>query len=209
MVTRNPSLPFRAALLGACVMLGACSSSQRAPDTVKWTPSAMPVDADRYDYLGERQANVLSLVVKRLSEESDPAVRAALSCMWEYPPVNVVAGEVRLDALRDLIVAALAAMPAAADECAPLATEWRYTTLGALCPVASGHHFRLATDVTLSSGAKHPLTGNAFTAHWKGSAWAYRKARDEAFAAGLSEAMLAMAKTYAAALQITTPPETP
>jgi hypothetical protein len=68
MLTRIHRVLFCATLLGAWAMLGACSSSQSVPDAVEWTPSAKLVAADRYDYLRERQAKVLPLVVTKLSE---------------------------------------------------------------------------------------------------------------------------------------------
>jgi len=221
-----------ATLLALCTALGACGGQSRKPERIEWSASAEAVEADRYDYLRERQADVLPLLVARLGASTDPAVRRALSCLRASPLAHVLAGEIKLDALRDLIAAALSAMPGTEGACLPVSTEWHYSrlaarpatssrgaagnaalegammggalwllvcgnTLGLLCPVGSGDHFRLSVDVTLPDGTTHPLAGDANTARWRASAWAYRTARDEAFANGLAEALLEIARAYA------------
>ena len=224
-----------ATLLGLCAALGACGSQPRTPDRVEWNASAAPVEADRYDYLTERQADMLPRLVAKLGGSTDPALRRALSCLRAAPPARVLAGEIQLDELRDLIAAALSAMPAAEAACLPVAPDWRYSplearyatpahggagggalegammggalwlllcgnTLGLLCPVGSGDHFRLSVDISLPDGTTRGLAGDANAARWRASAWAYKKARDEAFASGLAEALLEIARAYAATM---------
>jgi hypothetical protein len=74
------------------------------------------------------------------------------------------------------------------------------STLGLLCPVGSGDHFRLGVDVSLPDGTTRELTGDANAARWRASAWAYRKARDEAFASGLAQTLLEIARACAATM---------
>ena len=117
-------------LLGLSAALGACGSQSRTPDRVEWNASAAPVEAVRYDCLRERQTDMLPLLVARLGGSTNPALRRALLTAG-HSPARVLAGEIQLDELRDLIAAALSAMPAAEAACLPVSPDWRYSRLEA------------------------------------------------------------------------------